>query len=486
MLPLIEKFLKALESEGVAYCHWKSNFFMARAAQGEDDLDLLISHKSRQAFLGVLNRYGFKEAWVPKGMKKIPGILSYYGYDEPTGRLVHVHIHYKLILGHDMTKNYHLPIETIYLKSSFLGEYFRIPVQEFEFAVFVIRMVLKYSTWNAILSGQGKLPDRERQEMESFQRRVSREQIDQVLIKHLPFLKRQLFDDCLRSLQPGCPFWVRSKSARQLQKVLHGCERRPKAMDIWLQFWRRLILAGKRRLVGKIPGKKMKNGGILVAFVGGDGAGKTTVVDGIAGWLSPPFVTLKIHMGKPSWSLTTVLVRGFLKVGRLFGLWPFSRVSYDYYYGENPGSFPGYPSLIRAVCTARDRYHSYVKARKRADKGEVVICDRFPLPQVISVDGPQIGRMTGALPSNWFIRLLGNLEKSYYQSIFWPDLLFVLKVEPDMAVKRKLDENAAYVRARNREIWEKDWAGLAAHIIEVNLSKKEVLDRIKSLLWASV
>ena len=484
MLPLVEKFFTALQSEGVVYCHWKSNAFVARAAQGEDDLDLLISPASRPVFLGILNRLGFKEALLPKGRPQSPGILSYYGYDETAGRLIHVHVHYKLILGHDLTKNYHLAIENIYLESSFQGEFCRIPAPEFEWAVFVIRMVLKYSTWNAILGGQGRLTGRERQEMEYLQAKVSREQVGQVLTKHLPFLKIERFDDCLRSLQPGCPFWIRFRAGHRLQKVLQGCRLRPQVIDIWLQLWRRLAMAGKRRLSGGIPGKRMKNGGILVAFVGGDGAGKTTVIEGISEWLSPPFVTTKVHLGKPSWSWTTRLIRGLLKIGRILGFWPFTRAPLEFRDEETPVSFPGYPSLIREVCTARDRYRSYRKARRQADKGVLVICDRFPLPRMISMDGPQVESLTRTLPSQRLIRLLGKLERRYYQPILRPDLLFVLKADPDTAAARKPDEIAAYVRARSKEFWEKDWEGWGAQVIDANQPKIEVLHRIKVLLWA--
>ena len=487
MLPLIEKFFKVLGSEGVIYCHWKSTASLAAAAQGEDDLDLLISHESRQAFLGVLHRLGFKEAWMSKRASQIPGILDYYGYDETACKLIHVHAHYKLILGQDMTKNYHVPIENVYLESSFQGDFFRIPAPEFEFSVFVIRMMLKHSTWNAILGGQGRLSGRERQEMEYLHKRVSLERIGQVLTNHLPFLNSALFDDCVRSLQPRCPFRVRVKAGEQIQKALQGCRLQPKGIDIWLQFWRRLAMAGKRRLFRNFRRentKTMKNGGMLVAIVGGDGAGKTTVIEGIVEWLSPFFVTMKVHMGKPTWSWMTILIRGILKVGRSLGFYPFTRGSMDFRDEENPGSFPGYPSLIREVCTGRDRYLSYVKARKQADKGAFVICDRFPLPRMIFMDGPQIERMAGTFPNNWFIRLLGRLESRYYRFISLPDLLCVLKVDPDTAVERKSDETAAFVRARTKEIWENNWEGSTVHVIDANRSKMEVLDRTKALLWA--
>ena len=151
---------------------------------------------------------------------------------------------------------------------------------------------------------------------------------------------------------------------------------------------------------------------------------------------------------------------------------------------EKPVSFPGYPSLIREVCTARDRCLTYVKARKQADRGVFVICDRFPLPRMILTDGPQIERMARAFPDKRFVRLLAKLEGGYYRSILPPDLLVVLKVDPDSAVVRKTDENAESVRARSKEIWDKEWEGLTVHVIDANQSKREVLDKTRALLWA--
>lgn len=484
MLLLIENLVKALEAEGVLYCHWKSNLYSARAAHGEDDLDLLVGQASRQAFLGILDHLGFKEATTSKRKRQIPGILSYYGYDETASRLIHVHLHYKLILGHDLTKNYHLPVENAYLESSRAGEYFRIPATEFELAVFVIRMVLKYSTWNTILGGQGKLSDRERKEMEFLLQRAPREKMGDLLAAHLPFLGPEILDECIRALQTASPLFMRIRAGHRLQKALRGCRLRSGATDVWLQVWRRLAGVARQRLLRSIPGKRLKNGGMLMAFVGGDGSGKTTVIEGISKWLSPQLATVKIHMGKPSWSRLTILTRGILKIGRVLRLWPFEKVPVEFRDEESPVAFPGYPSLIRAVCTARDRYLSYVKARRYADQGVFVICDRFPLPEMISMDGPQVDWLTRTLPSRRFIRFLNRLEKRYYQAISRPDLLCVLRADPETAVERKTEESAASVRVRTKEIWEKDWNDSAAHVIDAGQAKAEVLRRAKELIWA--
>ena len=81
------------------------------------------------------------------------------------GGLVHVHAHFQLILGNDLSKNYRLPLEQDYLRSSVQQDLFRIPAPEFELVVLVIRMVLKHSTWDSILMRHGQLSPSERDEL---------------------------------------------------------------------------------------------------------------------------------------------------------------------------------------------------------------------------------------------------------------------------------------------------------------------------------
>jgi thymidylate kinase len=94
--------------------------------------------------------------------------------------------------------------------------------------------------------------------------------------------------------------------------------------------------------------------------------------------------------------------------------------------------------------------------------------------------------MTRGLPGRRLVRFLGSRERRYYRSILAPDLLFVLRANPDTAVERKQDESAASVRARSLEIWEKDWQGTGAVVIDANQPKDEVVDRIKTLVWRNL
>lgn len=236
----------------------------------------------------------------------------------------------------------------------------------------------------------------------------------------------------------------------------------------------------------------------MIAIVGGDGAGKSTAVDALYDWLSESFLTTCVHLGKPDWSWITITIRGILKIGNIIGLYPVDSSLGKTLKQKSPVS-PGYPWLLREVCRARDRYRSYLKARRFAGNGGLVICDRFPVPQIRLMDGPQakrfITQLTASPQAELFMsprqasrlaRGLVKLEESFYQHIVPPELLIVLRVDPEIAVKRKNEESAAFVRERSTEIWELNWDPAVAHVIDASKSKNEVLTELKALIWSEL
>jgi thymidylate kinase len=330
------------------------------------------------------------------------------------------------------------------------------------------------------------MSDSERQELLYLEERVSWEKMGQILNEHLPFINGDLFEACLLSLRPNFSIWRRAKVGQDLQWSLKAHSRRPQLPDAGLKFWRRLVVGMQRRIFGKARRKHISSGGMMVAIVGGDGSGKSTAVDGLCSWLSKEFDVLRVHMGKPRWSLITTGMRGILKVGRCLGLYPFMQVPMQYKTDIQRNEFPGYPWLLREICTARDRYLTYARARRFVAKGGLVICDRYPLAQIKFMDGPQSERMTSKMPANKLLNFLTRLEGKYYKNITPPELLILLKVDPEIAVQRKMDEEADSVRIRNQEIWGLDWPSRLIRVIDAGRSKSQVLAEIKELVWAQL
>src|SRR5438034_3592833 len=107
---------------------------------GEGDIDLLVHRSAEPRFSAVLWALGFRRADPPPA-SAIAGIESYFGLDPVTGRLIHVHTHYRLVVGGIWRTVYRLPIEEPLLASARPGAVFPVPAPEFELIAFAARMV---------------------------------------------------------------------------------------------------------------------------------------------------------------------------------------------------------------------------------------------------------------------------------------------------------------------------------------------------------
>ena len=474
-LALIRELCSALDDAGITYCHWKSNHELARSASGENDLDLLIGRNDVARFDQIVSSLGFKRARHPRD-KEIPGVVHYYGLDQASGRLVDIHAHYQLVLGHDATKNYRLPIEDAYLRGAVQGPLFKVPEPEFEFIVFVVRMVLKHCPWDSVISAQGTLSPAERREHADLLGRIEERRVDAILRTEVAFIDHRLFRQSRQALDRQAPLWFRMKVARELQAALAGFARRPEPVDTALRMARR-SKNGLRHVSRKHARGVLESGGAVVALVGGDGAGKSSAARELGAWLSPHVVTVSMHLGKPPMTAGSVAVRATMRAGRSLGA--FKSIGPK----PTPGARPANIWLLRHALIARDRYRASVKARRHAAVGAVVICDRYPVPQIRLMDGPvttSIGQSRGLTRLG---RFLVQYERDCYRRIWAPDVLIVLRVAPRVAVQRKGEEDSTFVQRRSQEVWGADWSSTGAFVIDADRPMNEVVAEIRSILW---
>lgn len=487
-LALVTRLCEALAAEGIEYCHWKSNDALERAARGDSDLDLLVRRRDAQRFTAVIRGLGFKDARSPT-IKHVPGVFHSYGLDEPSGKLVHIHAHYQLVLGDDTTKNYRLPIEEAYLASVHRHEVLPLPIpaSEFELVVFVVRMVLKHSTWDAIASHKGRLSVSEARELDYLAGRADLELARSIVRDHLPFIGVALWDRCRRCVEGGPTGWFRARIAHHLERSLAPYARRRHGTDAVLRLGRRGRIMARRHVLHRpSPRGRLDGGGALIAVVGGDGAGKSTAVEELHQWLSKDFATTSVHLGKPPSSLTSAVVSRVWRRS-VRGLMRGPSVSGASLAASDGSSMSPRASarLIRQVTVARDRYLVYRRARRFASGGGIVVSDRFPVPEIKLMDGPLAGRMLDTPGSSPLVRYLARLERDYYARILDPDILVVLSVDPDLAVERKRGiDDEEVVRSRCEEIRHLDWDRLPAIVVDAGRPRADVLAEIKSAVWS--
>jgi len=483
-LPLVRELCQALKLQGIVYCQWKGHWKHDRWASGEGDLDILVSRVEVQRFTSILCQLGFKQA-LPPPERQTPGILSYYGFDTSANKFVHVHVYYQLVVGQYWTINYRLPIEKPFLESAVQRNMFQAPAPEFELMVFALRMVQRYSILNSLCGRQPVWTAVVQKELDYLEKQVEPAKMHCTLKQHLPNIDAIFFHTCLESLRPGCSNWKRLRVRNQLHTRLKAHARRRPAFQILLALGRRVITT-RGRVFLESSRKHLASGGAIIALAGGDGAGKSTSVDELYVWLSKEFETMKVHIGKPTRSLLTLGVAVARRIVGLFGSSSHKEGGVSSLTETDSPGAPSYLRLLRSVCIARDRYRLYVKARRFAMGGGVVICDRYPLSQIQLMDGPTVKQSLQGATINRVSGFLLRAEAWYYQQILPPELLVVLKVDPETAVRRKTNEEAAYVRARSREIWEANWQGTRVRVIDASRPKADVLSELQSLVWSEL
>jgi len=464
---LLDRLGEALDLGGVSCCQWKGHYKRSHWESGAGDVDLLVDPTFAERLDGALDRLGFKLA-LPPSVGLIPGSANWFGYDTHQRALVHVHVHVQLMLGRFWTTMYRLPIERALLDATAPRLPFSVPAPELEFLVFVLRSVARYGVTDLFTSGQPRWLRALQTEFAYLLTQVDRRLLLARLAGLLPSIDTAFFDACARSLRPGVSRWVRLWLRLSLHWRLRPHAHGPSPVLFPLRVGRRLrILPRARRL-------RLARGGSLVALLGGDGAGKTTCTAELASWLGTQFDVRTAHLGRPPRSLTTLLVGGLLKLRRALR-------------GSGaPAGTPDLLELLRLVCTARDRYHLFAKMRRFAVAGGIALCERYPVPQNRLLVGPEIGRLIGHGRDTILSRWLMRVEQWYYRRITRPDVIIVLVVDPELAVQRKTDEPADYVRARSRIIWETDWSDTGAHLVDASRPLAEVVANLKAVVWAEI
>ncbi|MEE4353184.1 MAG: hypothetical protein V2J25_09965, partial [Desulfatiglans sp.] len=279
---LSSDFFARLRNKGIPYCHWKSNHHLEEGLIGNTDLDLLICQDHKEQFQKALSRSGFKRI-IASTPKQYPGMEDYLGCDLPTGRLIHLHVHYKLILGQKYIKNHHLPIEHFVLENLEVKKGIFVPKKEIELFLLCIRATMKLGMKEVVQYFFGRLnspfPEAILQEFRSLLDNAKPDDLRRVIHESgLPVSQRRLIRFTEKLRHDRLTLLEVFALRHHLFKVLRSFRRRHPIHCFAEGFFGRLhVLPGIKR-VWPPPRKRLQKGGISFALVGADGSGKSTLV----------------------------------------------------------------------------------------------------------------------------------------------------------------------------------------------------------------
>jgi thymidylate kinase len=429
---------EALAREGIPYCHWKSNAHLAESANGTADLDVLVDRAYAQALGLVLGRLGWKRFAVVPWLTH-PAVEDYLAFDAGTSRLVHLHLHHELMLGERNLEGYHLPWESHLLASRRLdratGLYVADPTAEL--LLLLVRSALKLRTRDRLAAWVGAGPHPKVQ-------REYRWLTARANMADLPALTRRLLGPesaNLTSSLDGSDLrtgWLLT-FGRSVREELRRCRTYSAAgarLQRRLRQVRAAIAAAERRWIRSTrPRMRIDpRGGVLIALIGCDGSGRSSLAKAITSWLSWKLDAALLYLG--SGSPTSLLCRPLQLTLRIAGRG--RRLAARGGADPTPATRWSVSYTVWALARAREKRHKLRDAVRARNRGLVVICDRYPQAQVAGLnDGPHLSRWLNH-PSR-LARAVARWEAEPYE---WatrnpPDLVIKLLVSRDTARRRK-------------------------------------------------
>lgn len=213
----------------------------------------------------------------------------------------------------------------------------------------------------------------------------------------------------------------------------------------------------------------------MIAVIGCDGSGKSTLTQALHEWLSASYPTAMCHLGKQSGNMARA-------IGRLplFGK-KLERTLHKKAKGAQSKGGPGLVTAIGVYAFAirqERRFHHMLSLRQA---GRLIIADRFPQTEIpASLDGVGLGR---ARPTG-LIGWLARAEKRKFDRMVahHPDLILRLNVSLDVAIARKPDHDPDSLALKVADLSHLHFQGAPIVEIDADAPFEDVLANAKSAI----
>ena len=228
----------------------------------------------------------------------------------------------------------------------------------------------------------------------------------------------------------------------------------------------------------------------LIAFVGSEATGKSTILNEVEGWLGRSHRVRRVHAGKPPSTPLTFLPHVLLPALR--AVFPEQRTLRveERYEDDDRATERTYPLLfgVRSVMLAYERRALLTRAA-RSGTETVVLSDRYPSEASGAPDGPQLAHLP--MPPGRFSvrRALARIEGRLYHDIPVPDMVFHLSAPLEVTLARNAardkQEPEDYVRFRHALSSRLRFDGAPVHAIDTDRDLEQVVREIEEMIGDS-
>ncbi len=213
----------------------------------------------------------------------------------------------------------------------------------------------------------------------------------------------------------------------------------------------------------------------LIAVVGCDGSGKSTITEVLQAWLTEFQPTVVCHLGKQSGNIGRTLARLPL-LGR--GL---ERSLLKKAKTAQTEKGPGLATALVIYAFTLRRGRRFRRMLKLRQSGKTIITDRFPQ---VEVPGPMDGVGLGNARPTGLVGWLARSERRKFDAMVahHPDLIIRLNVSLDVAQARKPDHRGAALARKIGDLSRLTFQG--APIVELNAD--EPLETVEAKAKAAI
>ena len=485
---LLESVLSEFHRRTISYCYWKSTQRLQAVFAGDGDVDLLIARRDQHRAQAILLELNFK-LFPSVADRDHPAIVSYLGYDDSSGSLIHLHIHFRLIVGEPLLRNYQIPWEEALLARAVFHPSLPIRVLDpaTEAVLLVVRACLELRPLDPfMLRGWKKATRKFALDRAALAERVERSALRATAAE---LLNEALAELVVAAVGEARPLQAQGRLRRRLRRHVAGY-RSYNLAEARIRSAGRTLL----RIVGslnkfffhapRVWNRRAPGGGCMIAIIGVDGSGKSTLVATIREWLGSKIDVIPTYFGtgdgRPSllfWPVKLMMPLATAALGRK------SKprcASHGRSSGPPPGALYGVLLTVWAAAVAMDKRQKLVAARRGINRGLIVLADRFPQSQILGFnDGPLLARLTAA--PGW----LRRFEAAAYLLArrLPPDLVIKLMVTPETVARREPNMDPAVIRERIAAIQRLEFPGARVVCVDAEQPLREVVRAVKREIW---
>ena len=500
--PYLELFQNFNEN-GILWCSWKSNEHLEEGLDGRTDIDILFDKNDKIRVIKTLHDCGFI-LFEPPSYRRYPGIIDAINIDIHSGKILHAHSHFLFTLGEKHLKSSILPWDENILKRRVKSEiskdiYISNPIDEI--ILLLVREALKIRYRDLFFKNKKNKIGSSKDFFKEFKWLEERTSPKEIRDCACGILDENISNIIYKIMIDGInvEYLLDLRKSVKILALQNEWRRLPEGTAILSAWWREVVdilirISTKLNLFKNaiIRRRTIVGDGMIIAFLGADGSGKSTVTQRLISDWSNKIDVSRIYLGTGDGqkALSQIFINS------LFSLVAFvKKLRKIKTNAEKKEALCrksqrdiSLSTILQAIVGANVKAKQMKYIQKLKSKGFMVICDRWPQNQNPGInDGPLLSSLKNS--KNYLYKFLAHWEEKKFKkicSIQKPDIVIKLVTSPKISVSRK-EENKNIKDLIKKKIevvkslqFDSD---VNCRVIDAGKSLDEVLTEARDIIW---